>query len=167
MAIDATVGGVSANSYVTLDEAYDYFAAHPYASAWITAGDTGAFAQEALLIQAALWVDQLEPEFEGSRAATTQALAFPRSGVRDAGGTALGDDVVPLFVKRAQYEAVLAIANENPFADTGLEGFKRVKVGPIEIETRARGAGSLPSHVRRFLRPVLGLGSLQFRIVRA
>lgn len=167
MAVDETVGGASANSYGSNAEAATFFATHPYASAWTAAGVTSPPTQDALLIQATYWIDQLEGSMEGVRAASTQALAWPRSGATDANGTAIVSTVIPEFLKRAQFEAALALASNNLLEDTGLEGFERVKVGPLEVELRALPAGSLPAHVLRYLAPIMGVGQLQFAIRRA
>lgn len=163
MAIDSTVGGAAANSYVTVQEADAYFATRTHADAW-----TGATSdlKERALITAVYRLDQ--ESWAGRRASQNQALAWPRYGAEDADGYAVPSDSIPTDIKRAQMEmALVQLGRSDPLAATGLEGFERLKVGPIDIETR-RGSSTddLPPHVNRFAAPYLASGGLQFRIER-
>lgn len=59
-----------------------------------------------------------------------------------------------MAVKDALFELTLALINsELELKDTGLEGFKNVKVGPLDVTPRSsRRAGTLPQQVIRLLR---------------
>ena len=116
MAIDATVGGATSNSYVTLTEAEAYFAARLNSATW-TAASAGD--KEAALLSAcrhidacrirvhrrpygyptALAIDLLE------QLNNDQALKFPRQRDRDAAGTY----IIPQPAKDAQCEEALAL----------------------------------------------------------
>lgn len=164
MAIDPTPGGPAANSYVSLAEADAYFATRLNADAWAQAGQASPPRQEAALITATQRLDQ-EP-FRGRRTYRDQALSWPRAGVRGADGLPMPPDEIPGDIKRAQMELALAMLTEDLLADTGLEGFERLRIGPIEIETRERKAGALPANVTRFVRQYREGSALQFQILR-
>ena len=75
MAIDATVGGADANSYVTLAEMTAYAATQSWNATWT------AYTQdkkEISLISATKWLDTLTYSY--SRNETTQKLSWPRTG---------------------------------------------------------------------------------------
>lgn len=106
MALDATVAGAAANSYLTVAEAEAFAATDPVAGAkWLTAT---LDEKEQLLVAATADVD-LYRKSVGPRWLTTQARLFPRLA------DAVGDPLVPfllLDVKRAAYEqAVYLQAN--------------------------------------------------------
>lgn len=160
--ITATVGGSTSNSYVTLVEADAHFDARLDATDWSGATDD---TKNRALIQATQRLDQ--QRFKGRREDEDQALAFPRVGTFDRDGYAYDSDTIPTPVKRAQMELALAMLGTDLLADTGLEGFKRAKVGPLDVETRYRPAGTLPAHVRREIAHLVeGESALQFDIVR-
>lgn len=165
MAIDATIGGAASNSYVTLDEANAYFAKRLNAGAWSEAGEQSPPTQEAALISATLRLDQ--ESFAGRKASPSQALEWPRVGVRGRDGWPVPTDSIPNDVKRAQMELALAMLTDDLLADTGLEGFKSLRVGPIELVTKdGRKAGALPANVTRYISQYRDGSALQFRIER-
>jgi hypothetical protein len=148
--IDPTVGGASANSYVTLAEANSYFASRLGTTAWDNAdADTRSKA----LIMAA---NRIEAElYRGTRVSADQRLAWPRAGVWLA-GLALASTAVPALVKQAQMEEALALLDQNtdeetgdianPFAPSGTENLKSLRAGDIDLEFRDRDAsGDNPS----------------------
>lgn len=171
--IDETVGGASANSYVTLVEAEAFFDAQPLTTAWDAAADDDA--KNRALIAAAARIDQEEflgepvNPLTGTSSGTTQAMKWPRTDVLDAVGNEYLSTVIPEKVKRAQFKLAYILLDDAEFAqDTGLEGFSRAKVGPLEVEPRhSRSAGDLPDDVLRELRGLLATGSaLNFAIQR-
>lgn len=105
--IDATVGGASANSYVTLAEAQAYMDARLNESTWESATtDT----QNRALVEA---TRELQPLYwQGTRADSTQALAWPRWFVINpdlpwAGTVYYASTVIPQRVKDATCELAL------------------------------------------------------------
>tara|TARA_R100000406_G_C3108818_1_gene123778 strand:+ start:473 stop:1018 length:546 start_codon:yes stop_codon:yes gene_type:complete len=98
MAIDATVGGADANSYVTLAEMTAYAATQSWNATWT------AYTQdkkEISLISATKWLDTLT--YKGSRNATTQRLSWPRTGATFDGVTSSAT-AIPAQIKTAQME---------------------------------------------------------------
>lgn len=139
MAIDATVGGAGANSYVDLAEAADYFdvEAHPLASQWSALDEA---AQEAALRRATWMVDQLR--FHGCRASSTQRLQFPRVYKRWCA------DTIPQTLKDAVCEQAIAIAR-NPErsglsmrAQLQAEGVTQFTIGELSETFAEHATGS-------------------------
>lgn len=171
--IVATPGASTANSYVTVLEADTYFGDRPESTAW-----TGATADQkaTALIYATRRIDQetfkghpRKPLADREATGDVQALKWPRYGVESEDGWWYDDDQVPNAVKRATMEAALAmLAGGFDLEDTGLEGFEKVVVGPLEVTPRhGRIAGVLPSVVLRELRDVIDTPSpMNFRIGR-
>ena len=162
MALDATVGGENSNSYVTNAEAGLFYADRPQSADWDALGS----AQDGWLILA---TDRLEQErYQGERTDDDQALSFPRVDVV-VDGIEVDNDIIPLAMKRAQMKYALILSGEdNPLTNTGLEGFKRLKVDVIDMEpVEGYKAGNLPSDIQREIQPLLGSGSgHQFRVFR-
>jgi len=104
VAIDATVGGASSNSYVTLEEANTYLAERLHADAWASASDSD---KEKALLTACRHLERLR-YWDGNRPAFTdprQRLTFPRTQDTDADGAF----IIPQPVKEAQCEEALSL----------------------------------------------------------
>lgn len=175
-AIDATVGGADSNSFVTSAEFATWADERQPATAY-----TDATADERIraLISATRRLDQ--ERFKGVRVNETQALQWPRYGVDkpDLAYSVLDGpmfmesawydtDEIPDRIKRAQMELAYQILAENASPDdTGLEGFKNVKVGSLDVTpNHARRAGTLPESVRREIRDLLVAGGDTVRLLR-
>lgn len=102
--VDATVGGASSNSFVTVAEADAYLEARLNSAAW-----TGDTAKKQAVIEATRELNRLD--WAGQRVDTTQALSWPRDEVEDPDSPTLGEyvdnTIVPLRVKEATYELAL------------------------------------------------------------
>jgi len=141
MALTATVGSASADSFVTLAEADDYFDTRLNVTGWTGAVDAD---QERALKSATRELTLLA--WQGVRVTTTQALAWPRDGCPNPDTTGDGDDafyeetIIPDRVKIATYELALAYLNAGTtdltLADQNA-GVIRKKVGPLETEWSA------------------------------
>lgn len=161
----ATPGASNANTYGTQTEADDYFASRLQSSGW-----TSNVAKQAAALVTAC--NRLEQEtYSGYVVSESQALKWPRSGVsnRDTGGL-WSEFVVPRPVKCAQFELALVLiaSGEDFVAETGLEGFSRIVVGPIDVTIESqRPGGTLPAEVVRLLTGFRLGGSGSVRILRA
>lgn len=150
LTLDATIGGGSANSYITLASAVSYFEGRLDVAEW-TAAATAT--KEVALVMA---TSRLDVEvYVGEPAATTQALQFPRNNVpeRNGSGYYYESTEMPAPVGYAQCEMALALLKDSTLAsDTGLEAFTHLKVGSLDVTPRAsRKAGALPAAVVRLL----------------
>lgn len=139
--------------YGTLDAADLYFADRGNV-AWGGAGENDRIAA---LVRGSQVVDGLyEPRFPGLRAGGyEQALSWPRRAAVTANGEAIPDDIVPLPVTYAAYEAAaVELADPGSLTPvvTAAQTVKREKVGPLETEYAA--AGSLDDSIAA-ARPVL------------
>ena len=166
--IDATAGDASANSYLTLSDAQDIvdgMVEDADVTAWASATDDQ---KNRALYTATQRLDR--ERFLGARATDTQALQWPRTGVRKpdtyVNTYATGfpfrisddyftDTEIPDQVKRAQ--VVLAVYlnnNKDGIGLSGLEDFKNVQIGSLNVtpdKTGAVGADRVPPLLERYL----------------
>ena len=166
--IDATAGGANANSYLTLSDAQaivDGMVEDADVTAWGSATDDQ---KNRALYTATQRLDR--ERFLGARATDTQALQWPRTGVRKpdtyVNTYATGfpfrisedyytDTEIPDQVKRAQ--VVLAVYlnnNKDGIGLSGLEDFKNVQIGSLNVtpdKTGAVGADRVPPLLERYL----------------
>lgn len=110
MALDATVGGADANSYVTVDEATDYHATRP-GSTWDDVED-----QEAALIMATRLMDGLLV-WTGSASTALQALGWPRQGMLTRNNFPIAINVLPRELKNATSELAMQLVASDLLAD--------------------------------------------------
>lgn len=150
--VTATVGGASSNSYVTTAEADTYFDERLQATNW-TGGD--ADDKSRAVIQATRLLDR--EEFRGEKASQSQALKWPRIWTFNEDGYEYASDAIPTPIKHATFELALRLLNDDAsstdtLAGTKLESFKRVKVGPLEVEPRqSYDPADLPDSVRSLI----------------
>jgi hypothetical protein len=167
ISIDATVGGASANSYLTLSDAnaiIDGLVQDDDVAAWASATDDQ---KNRALYTATQRIDR--ERFLGARATDTQSLQWPRTGVRKPdtyiNTYSVGfpfrittdyftDTEIPDQVKKAQ--AVLAVYlnnNKDGLGLSGLEDYKNVKIGNLDVTPNtygATGADRIPPMVERY-----------------
>jgi Putative DnaT-like ssDNA binding protein len=172
MALVATVGGASSNSYVTLAEANAYFTDRIDSTTngdW-TNDDAGVArtdaAKSAALVTATRRID--EESFLGVKVSTTQALKWPRVSVYDEDGFPFATDSIPERVKQATYMVALELLRTDFIKENYLNNFSFLATGSIQMKQfTQQSAGRLPSEATRLLRMVLSSGSGGGRLVRA
>jgi hypothetical protein len=168
--IDATVGGANANSYLTLAAAeliVEGFVQDDDVTAWASATNDQ---KNRALYTATQRLDR--ERFLGARATDTQALQWPRTGVRKPdtyiNTYAIGfpfrittdyytDTEIPSQIKQAQ--CVLAVYlnnNRDGMGLSGIEDYKSVQIGTLRVESAgasssATGADRLPPIYERYL----------------
>ena len=152
--IDATVGGASANSYITLSDAnaiIEGLVADDDVAAWDGSNTDN---KNRALFTAAIRVDR--ERFLGARVTNTQALQWPRQGVRKPdtyintysigfpfriSTDYFAETEIPEQVQKAQ--VILAVYlnnNRNGLGLGGLEDFKNVKIGNIDVTPNFYGS---------------------------
>lgn len=165
--ITATAGSASANSYQTLADAnaiIEGLVEDDDVTAWSSASDD---AKNRALFTATIRIDR--ERFLGARATDTQALQWPRTGVRKpdtyVNTYAVGfpfrittdyytDTEIPDQVKKAQ--AILAVYlnnNKSGLGLSGLEDYKRIGVGGVAVipdKFGAIGADRVPPLFERY-----------------
>jgi len=165
----ATAGGSTSNTYQTLADAQaiiDGLVLDGDVTAWATATTD---AKNRALYTAAQRLDR--ERFLGARATDTQSMQWPRTGVRKPdtyiNTYAVGfpfrittdyytDTEIPDQIQRAQ--VVLAVyLNSNPdgLGLSGLEDYKNVKIGSLDVTPNlgygAVGADKVPPIMERYL----------------
>lgn len=167
MAFDSTVGGDSANSYISIAEASAYLADVGNDAAFSTAIQAD---QEKALVRATRFIENRYIErWPGRIASDDQALSWPRESATDREGRRLSSSAIPPSVVAAAAElAVVALTDTNLFVNASRSegGVKRekVKVGPIEQEIEYTGALSVADLDRRsdqVLRVLIGSRKLR------
>ena len=156
---DSTPKSATANSYVSVTEADDYFAAHLDSNFWPTALKD----KQAALVMATNRIDS--ETFQGRRTDLDQALQWPRSCVVDS-------DIIPRELKIATFEMALHYlkmkAGEFTVDENDLETLDKYKIGPLDVQTKGNvKADRLPSKVKRLLQAIgpqawSGEGPLRF-----
>lgn len=126
MPIDATVGGASANSNVSVADADAYFALTNSATAWNAVTN-----KDACLVMATRYLET--KRYAGTRSESTQALAWPRSGLYTRDNVKIEDDEIPSDVVSATCELALHYSTGETSTDAR-DLTKMIKVGPITIE---------------------------------
>ena len=161
MALDSTVGGVAANSYVSQAAASSYFSGRLGTGDWTNASSAD---KDASLMMATA---RLETEtYQGSRVFVDQRLAWPRYGTYDRDDVLLSSITIPLMIQQATFEYALALlGNPTQLGDTGLEAFENVKVGSLDVTPRDVRSAQLPALVKQLIAPVRmgGMGTLVYR----
>jgi hypothetical protein len=182
VSIDATAGGASANSYITLTEANTFVEAmisSTDVSKWTTGTDD---TRNRALAAAAQRLDR--ERFLGAKATDTQSMQWPRTGVRKPdtylNTYATGfpfrisedyftDTEIPDQIKRAQIELAVYLKNNvDGISLGGLEDFKSVQVGSISVtpdKSGAIGADRVPPMFERYLTSlrISGPGNIAIR----
>jgi len=133
MAVDATVGGVDANSYGTLAEAKDYFKGRLNSD---TFDEADSPVQEQALRTAVVYLDSRVKWIGDIKDQTTpQALAWPR--VYDFNADTPEDiivlgEAIPGDLKKAQYEFALYLLDVGEPEDSN--SLDSIKVGSLSID---------------------------------
>lgn len=170
MALNATVGAIDANSYVTRAEADAYFTDRMHSSAWTALGTE---VKDQLLITSSQMLDWYI-NWKGDKTSTTQAMRWPRTGAIRPDGTVIDDDVIPPEVKVASYEQALANIEEDRTGDDPLAGIGELRAASLKIKAGAEkpnqtNAKPVPSHIYRIVKDLYNQGSnlSVVRLVRA
>jgi hypothetical protein len=132
--IDATLGGASANSYVTLADADAYFETVPDSTDWVSKSTDQ---KNRALISATRWIDVLS--FYGKRCSETQALKWPREDYK-VDGIELACTLIPFGIEVATYELARALANDTDAitGSTGTTGiYDQVELGELKVRYKS------------------------------
>lgn len=132
LVLDATVGGEDSNTYVTLADAETYFESRLYGSSWTSATDDN---KNRSLAMATRMLDDLF-RFQGCKLTSAQALRWPRSSVYDIDGYYVSSEAIPTPLEEAACEQALELLKSDVTTQPELlsQGFKKAKVGPLEVE---------------------------------
>jgi hypothetical protein len=146
MGLDATVGGPSANSYVTRSEAYDYFDDRLGAEAILE--DLDEEKLDRALVSASLLLDY-RMVWIGSKATETQALDWPRLDSEEE--PIYAADTIPPRIKQAVYEmAKYLLSIGDPLDSAVLDS---VQLSSLKIDFKETGTSRelIPDEVASIL----------------
>ncbi len=150
----ATAGAANANSFLTVAEADTYFEGRlPLSTPWEDNENKAASLVMATRILSAMaqahrslkigmtYIHETNAYYYTSRAwtgtvsTTTQALAWPRTGMLDANGNAIGVSVIPQALKDATAELAgqLSITDTTLDNDISVAGITSVKAGSVAV----------------------------------
>lgn len=167
--LDTTIGGASANSYVTLQNAEDYFDARLNSDVWTNATSDD---KNRALIQSTARMNNFN--WIGDRVTFTQRLAWPRWGARKADQVSMGygggyyfnyadnylTTEIPQPVKDAQCELALSLLEgEGGGAAGALDSFS---TDGVTMKFSSAPANVLPDRVAQLLAGLI-LGNMLIR----
>jgi hypothetical protein len=125
---------VGTNSYIDVTNADLYFAERLHSVNW-TGAETAD--KEKALIQATGMIDDLF-DWPGTVTDEDQSLGWPRTGVYDCEGREVDPDTIPDAIEKATCEQaiyLLGAIDPNQTPDLIKQGFKKGKLGPMDVET--------------------------------
>lgn len=159
MSLDASVGSLLANSYVTLAEADLYFLDRAHAGSWETLDN-----KETFLITASRMLDW-QLKFSGAKTSGLQSMQFPRSGIVLSDGTEVPSSTIPKEIKFATFELAFSFIAGDRTADSALAGIEQVKAGPLFVKAVQGGFGDtspkvIPAFIREMLSGFIMSGSM-------
>lgn len=145
---DSTVGGTSANSYLSITEADDYFGGRFGADEWSGFTDTQ---KKQLISTATKKLDAFT--FGGIKLGKTQSLQWPRSAITDIDGYQLTG--IPTKLKEATCEMAFWIWSESDriLSDTEILQVDTYNVGPINVSVNQKRI-ILPPQVEALLNSI-------------
>lgn len=155
---DATPSSLTANSYIPLEGANDYFAARFGADSWDDLSDAD---KQALLAQATRRIDA--EYFGGQKTVREQSLEWPRRFIYDKDGFPRDVDSIPKEVQYAACELAYyyMTQEDREVSVSALEDLEEIKIGPLGYKIKkGRKADELPEIVDRYLR---GIGPSAWR----
>ena len=143
--LDATLGGETSNSFVSISFADEYASNQSWASDWAALAEDE---KTVALITACSWMEMLT--YAGNRCSTTQRLSWPRINA-SCDGVPATCDAIPYSIKRTQVELAHQ-AHKDPNAIIGGGGgaaqgtyVKRQKLGSLEVEYDQYDGASITS----------------------
>lgn len=127
---DPTSAASTANSYLSVTEADDYFAGRFNSDKWSTFSTAQ---KQQLLVTASKQLDTAM--YGGRRSKQIQSLQWPRFGLSNYDGFAIPDTVIPTQIKEAACEMAYWIWTEDDriLSDTEIQQVDSYKVGPIDV----------------------------------
>ncbi len=127
MALDATVGGDNANSYIDIEYADFYFSERLHSQLW-----TDSTSKTSALITATRMLDQYM-DWAGYKYNLTSPLEWPRGDVLDKNNYFYPSTVLPSQLKNATCELAYSILSEDRSADNDMAGIASLSLGSMRI----------------------------------
>lgn len=148
------ISSTSANSYISLEDADDYFENKFQNELWVNLTDEE---KQQLLVTS---TNRLDAEtYTGYKTVSTQSLQWPRYGIFDRDGYPYGHDEIPNNLKKAlcEYCHFILSADDRLFNETELHDMamlKSYKLDMIGYDFNNVKANALPSNVATELQAI-------------
>ena len=150
--IDATVGGVNTNSFLSFERMEELIHQRPFHGDWdkINSDDE----KKAALIWATRVLSRRK--WDGLIATETQFLAFPRTGLYDFDSREYASDSYPDWLEIATSELTFNAATKNLLADSETAGFKALKLGSLALTVDTEYEKEyIPEYIEKCIAPWL------------
>lgn len=145
------IGNPDMDSYVSSEEANEYFLNRSHGDAWEDIDDIEPF-----LITATNQIDWFM-SFSGYKKDSEQPLEWPRKEVFDKKNQSLvASDIIPRKIKQAVLELAFSNIESDRTADSDMIGLQKVKVGTLEVVANSSGSwqekkSTIPSIIYKIL----------------
>jgi hypothetical protein len=148
--LDATVGGVNANTYCTQAEADTFHDTQPYPAIWTAA--TSDNKNRALVTATRILDDEIA--WYGVVTDQKQRLQWPRQGMVKPNGYYVDPNTLPDALKNATAELARQLLDTDRSADNDAEtqGIAALKIGSIDLTFKNPTAKVIPDAVFYMLR---------------
>lgn len=130
LSVETGSGSTTSNSYTSVAVADEYHYARFDSASWQNATIE---TKEAALVWATRLLDE-QVEWTGTKKDKDNALRWPRYGAFDREGWSIDTDAIPTEVQNATAELARHLIDGDRAAEDDTLGFKRIKVGEIELE---------------------------------
>ena len=140
LVVDATVGGVNANSFQTVAEIDDYFLSRVPSSVAAQWSDLTPAEKDAAAVMATTWITALV-HWTQYPTTLTQALPWPQYGQLKRNGLEyVSDSVIPQELKNCHAEVALYLSQEDRIAESDVIklGIQRIKAGSVDLQFREK-----------------------------
>ena len=157
MSIDATVGGSSSDSYVTVATADSYHTTHLYSSTWTASTINN---KERSLKMATRLLDE-RVTWTGTKNTNEQALRWPRASVTNNDSYSVPVTSIPAAIQNATAEFARHLIISDLTAQPEGKGIESLDAGAVSIKfSKTDTADVLPAIVQEMLR---GWGTIHSR----
>lgn len=129
--LDTTIGGASANSYISIANADTYHDSHITHDTW----DEAESDDKCRALQTATRLLDEWYDWCGVVCTSSQALLWPRVGATGPNGYLLDSDAIPVAIANATAELARQLLDEDRTKDSDIEryGLKSLKAGPVDM----------------------------------
>jgi hypothetical protein len=149
VALDATIGGTSSDSYITVADADTYHGNNLNVTDWT--GASTADKEKALKMSTRLMDERID--WIGEKNTDTQALRYPRAGVTTPDGYSVETTELPTPITNACAEFAKYLIASDRTGDASGKGITSVGVGSVSLTfDKTDTADVLPSIVSEMLR---------------
>lgn len=142
---NSTVGQADSNSYVSVEQADEFFAASVNTTGWPT-----VLAEKQTALQEATRVLDEQFQWGGEIASDTQSLGWPRTGAYDHNARLIPSTIIPKRVADATCYLALFLVQNGGLSQDSIE-VKGLKVGPLDLKFENKSVTGTPPYIVKML----------------